>query len=190
MAIFSFLVSLILGVALSLLTVYLSLKYAEERTFSIPLFVTTLIRAAIFFAVPFLCNYFAPRLATPVAVSVLLGLSTLGLMAYLVYWWKENGSTIKELVVTIFIDAVLSMLANAAFSRCYDLNWLRGIIGFVMAVPYIVLFMSIGYFIANLIWWHGIEKYRIMEEGIVDSSILEGGEDDEYYDEEYEYEEG
>lgn len=192
--------SFIVGMILSLLTVYLSFRYMDIEEDTTQDKIKIIIRAAVFLFVPMLANYLPTRSSTPVAVAVIFGILIVVLMGYMIYWWCKEGSSVQELIATIAIEILLALVGNTAFARFYDLELPRGLIGFMMTVPMMLMIIAVGYFIVNMIWWHTIEKVRMKKEGTVGTTtpVLdaikrklnvdveedeEGGEEDEDFDE-------
>lgn len=185
--------SFIVGMIISLLTVYLSFCYLDIEEDSLRDKVMVIVRAAVFFFMPILANYLPTRPKTPVGVAIFLGVIIVALMIYMIYWWNKEGSSVKELIATIVIDIFLAIVSNTALARFYDLKMPRAVLGVIMAIPMMLLVLSVGYCVANLIWWYLIEKVRIKKEGTVGTTTPifdairrkisreteEGGEEDE-----------
>ncbi|MDO4526606.1 MAG: hypothetical protein Q4B87_00740 [Candidatus Saccharibacteria bacterium] len=192
--------SFIVGMIVSLLTVYLSFRYLDIEEDSLRDKIMVIVRAAVFFFVPILANYLPTRPRTPVGVAIFLGIVIVALMIYMVYWWNKEGSSVKELIATIVIDIFLAIIGNTSFARFYDLDIPRGVLGVIMALPMMLMVLSVGYCVANMIWWYTIERVRIKKEGTVGTTTPifdairrkisreeteEGGEEDESFEEEF-----
>ena len=103
-------------------------------------------------------NWIASKV--PAWLALILFLVTLAAFAYLVYWWMEQGSTWKELATFILMALLLSMVSSATVVRIRDICSIRWLIGTMESIPMIVFLMSIGYMIANYIWYRYDSKER------------------------------
>lgn len=72
---------------------------------------------------------------------------------YFVAWWSMEGSTIRELIIFLFIDGIWAASAESAAARILDMTEIGWVIGIVLAVPWIALLLSTGFFIYNMICW-------------------------------------
>ena len=110
-------------------------------------------------------NFLAPKV--PAWVALLLLVIMLSLQAFLVFYWRINGSNAKEILVISLMDGLISLTATACAVRIWDLTnikWLGTIIG---SLPLMVAVISVGYFIADAIQFHQVLQN------------LEGGDRDE-----------
>ena len=89
---------------------------------------------------------------TPVLAMVFL-FAMVAESIYLAAWWSEEGSTIKELIIFVFIEGFWMASAESAAVRISDMTDIGWAIGTVRAVPLIAFLLSFGFFIFNMICW-------------------------------------
>ena len=97
-------------------------------------------------------GYLAPKV--PAEVAMLLLVVVLAAMGCMVYYWMENGSAAKELILISVIDTLFHLVALSCAARIWDLTSWRWLGHFVTWLPTATLVISIGFFIANMIWFH------------------------------------
>lgn len=85
------------------------------------------------------------------AWGVILGALACAAMIYVVIWWSQEGSAIKEFLIFVVIDAILASTAASGIARIYDLTEIRWVIGILKAIPWILYVMSVGYFLFDII---------------------------------------
>lgn len=83
--------------------------------------------------------------------GVILGALTCVVMIYMMVWWAQEGSSIKEFLLFVVIDFLLASIAASGIARIHDLTEARWLIGLLTAIPWILLVMSIGYFLFDII---------------------------------------
>lgn len=99
----------------------------------------------------------------PAWLAMIMLLIPLAMMGYLIYWWYQEGSTVKELIAFMLLDVlILWGLAMPAAASILDITqgWVAAI---VMSLPKIVFIVSVGFFIANMIWFK--EEMNSLEGG-------------------------
>ena len=116
---------------------------------------TTLIRViskvVVIPAFATLVYYYAPKTSSVLAMTMLAGLIIT--MLYMVLWWAWEGSNAKEFVLFFLTDLLLCLIATETAVRVIDLTSIRVVVGLVRAIPTVVFIISIGYFIADMIWF-------------------------------------
>ncbi len=95
------------------------------------------------------CFYWAAG-AFP-AWGVILGALCCAVMIYMIVWWSQEGSAIKEFLLFVVIDCLLAFIGESGIARITDLAESRWVIGLLTAIPWIILVMSIGYFLFDII---------------------------------------
>lgn len=95
--------------------------------------------------------YYADKLSAPLALVMMAAM--LALMVYLILWWKDEASNVKELIVFVLLDSLLSLVAKSLAMRSYDIFSARWLIGIFTALPTMMLLVSLGIFIADMIWF-------------------------------------
>ena len=120
-------------------------KFFEEN------FVKMVVRAAVFGILYAVIYITVPK--TPVWLAMIMLAVTLAMMGYLVHWWRQEGSAIKELVAFIALDLLITWgLGMPSAAAILDVS--QGVLAMMLiAVPRMVCLLSIGYFVANLIWF-------------------------------------
>lgn len=117
---------------------------------------TTLIRViskvVVMPAFATLVYYYAPKTSSVLAMTMLAGLIIT--MLYMVLWWAWEGSSVKEFVLFFLTDLLLCLIATETAVRVIDLTSIRVVVGLVRAIPTVVFIISIGYFIADMVWFH------------------------------------
>ncbi|MBQ6149600.1 hypothetical protein IJI86_01340 [Candidatus Saccharibacteria bacterium] len=86
-------------------------------------------------------------------VAMVFLLTELLLMAYIVVWWKINGSTIPELINIALIDLLLMLVGKSSAARILAITENRYVVGTVRALPVIAFIISLGIFIVDMIIW-------------------------------------
>lgn len=120
-------------------------------------------KAAIGGIVVAIASYLAPKV--PAGIAMLLLILMLATMGYMVYYWMENGSTVKELTLISGIDTMFHLVALSCAARIWDLTSWKWLSHFVTWLPTATLVISIGFFIANMIWFHeSLERGDFNEE--------------------------
>ncbi len=115
-------------------------------------------RAGTLFALAAIITTVASKV--PAWIAMLLLLVVLAMMGYLVLWWMENGSIKRELVAFAIMMLVLWQIAMANAVRIIGITSIGWLIGSIRSIPTIVFFMSIGYMIADMIWFRGKMKKK------------------------------
>ena len=137
--------SIILGVALASLMFWVSKRFFEELT------ELTVKRAVISGAVLAVANY--TIIKAPALLAVLfIPVAIMGLV-YTYLWWKEEGSSIVEMLAFMVINLVIAVVLNNASTRVMDLTSIRWINGVARSLFAISLIMSLGFMIADMIWF-------------------------------------
>lgn len=134
----------LVGFAVFFIALGLSLSFEDE----VPLAV---IRMAILSVVTGLCCYYE-TLVSPTFAMLLLA-AMLIIMVFMVVWWLSAGSTIKELIFFSLLDLLYMLVAQGAAVRILDLTDNGIIIGVVRVLPVAVFIISVGCFIADMIWF-------------------------------------
>ena len=103
---------------------------------------------------------------SPAWLAMIMFIISLGMMGYLVYWWYQEGSTVKELVAMSLLDLLIvwCLAVPAAVAGIYDITQVGWVRALIVSIPKMMFFVSVGYFVANMIWF----KQEI--------NSLEGGE--------------
>lgn len=86
-------------------------------------------------------------------VAMVFLLTELVLMAYIVVWWKINGSTIPELITIALVDLILMQVGQSSAARILAITENRYVVGTVRALPVIAFIISLGIFIVDMIVW-------------------------------------
>lgn len=93
-----------------------------------------------------------PSTRMPSLIAVPCYLAGIMLMLGFLVWWTKSGSAIKELLVFIVLDFLVMLAIRPASARLVgNQNSLLGAI--LRSVPSMLFIMSIGYYIANMIWF-------------------------------------
>lgn len=140
-----FIVSLFLGIVVACLMLSASKRFGEDKKLAWS-------RAGIALVVVTLINTIASK--GPAWLAIILYVIMLAVMGYMIYWWMQEGSNIKELITFAVMMLLFTLVTKGCGARIYDITsmgWLRGIIN---SIPTIVFLMSIGYMIADMIWFH------------------------------------
>ena len=96
-----------------------------------------------------LCLYWSSK--APAVIAILLGMAMLIAMIYIAIWWSADGSDVREFLVFVVIDLMLTWISLSGIARVYSLTEIRVITGLLMAIPKIFFVMSIGYFLYDMI---------------------------------------
>ena len=94
------------------------------------------------------------------------------MMLYLVFWWRENGSALIELLDVGLVDLLLALVGCSAAARIVDITSARVAVGIVRVLPLIAFIISVGYFITNMI----IFKEWLDSEEFDPDEFLDGNE--------------
>lgn len=113
---------------------------------------------------------FSPKVSTFLAMIFLLAM-VVGVI-YFVAWWSMEGSEIRELIIFGIIDGIWAASAESAAVRILDMTEIGWVIGIVRAVPLIMLLLSFGFFIFNMICW----REEINSEDFEPDDYLNGDE--------------
>lgn len=101
--------------------------------------------------------------AMPAFVSIVFLFPILAVMGYLIIWWRDNGSTIQELINIILIDLIVTVAAMSAVGRIIDgLIETAWLVGLIRVIPWVLFSVSIVYFIFNLLYfrdWLNSEEF-------------------------------
>ncbi|MBR3269676.1 hypothetical protein IKG07_00225 [Candidatus Saccharibacteria bacterium] len=116
----------------------------------------------------------APK--APAWVAMILLAADLTFMVFIALWWKQNGSTWKEMIVFALMDLMLMWVGLSAAARILNLTDVRWLIGLIRALPAVAFVLSIGFFILNRMIFE--EKLR-SDEFDLNEYLYEYGEDDE-----------
>lgn len=137
-------ISLILGAVIMALMLSVSVRFEEPKLrMGIECAVATVISVLVY----------ATASKVPIWLALIFLIIMLAMMGFMVWWWNENGSTIKEMIHFIVIDLLFMLIAKAVAVRLYDWPLPRWFVGIIAALPAVMFVMSIGYFIANRIWF-------------------------------------
>jgi len=139
--------SLILGAVVTALVITISSRFEEPM-------VQMGVKAGV--AALLSIILFATASKVPIIVAMLFLIVALAMMGYMIWWWIEDGSTVRELALFTLVDFLLMLIAKALATRILDTTipwWAAGII---TALPSVVFTMSVGLFIANMIWFREI----------------------------------
>lgn len=117
-----------------------------------------------------LATAFSPKV--PGWVAMLFLATELFMMAYIVVWWKMNGSTIPELIFVMLIDLILSPVASSSAARILAITENRLIVGTVRALPMMACIISFGLLIIDMIVW----KEKLASEEFDPDDYLDGSE--------------
>lgn len=141
----NFIFALIAGVITGCAAFYVSAKFGESLK-------CALLRTGIIVALITLIGTIAPKV--PVWLAMMLFIVVLAMAGYLIYWWLQNGSTIKEFFAFVLMLFWVLLIARACGIRIYDVTSIGWLIGIIMSIPTIVFLMSIGCMVADMIWFH------------------------------------
>ena len=86
-------------------------------------------------------------------VAMVFLLTELVLMAYIVVWWKINGSTIPELINVTLIDLLLMLTGLSSAARILAITENRYVVGVIRALPIVAFIISLGIFIVDMVVW-------------------------------------
>lgn len=86
-------------------------------------------------------------------IAMVFLLTELLLMAYIVLWWKINGSTIPELINITLIDLLLTLVGQSSAARILSITENRYVVGTIKNLPIIAFIISLGIFIVDMIIW-------------------------------------
>lgn len=139
--------SLILGAVVTALVVSISSRFEEPM-------IQMGVKAGV--AALLTIIFFATASKVPIIVAMLFLIVALAMMGYMIWWWIEDGSTVRELVSFILVDFLLMLIAKALAIRVLDTVIPRWIAGIITALPSVVFVVSVGLFIANMIWFREI----------------------------------
>lgn len=139
------LLSLVLGLIVASLVFAISLKFEEKMQMA----ATKAVIAGVLSAI---VSNFSRKVPAIIAVTLFLAIG-LTMMLYLVFWWIQNGSDMRELIYFIVLDCLLSLVVRGAAIRIIDIINVRALVGLVRALSSTILMLSIGFFIANKIWF-------------------------------------
>lgn len=143
--------SLILGVVVFCLMLSVSKRFGAEKK-------EAMRNAGIGGLAIALVNFSAPKV--PSIVGMILYFVIAACSAYLVIWWTEDGSTVKELIHFIVIGLLLSITGTACLVRIKDFCSISLLNEIVSTIPAVVFILSTGYMIADMIWFHDeLQKY-------------------------------
>lgn len=140
--------SIISGVIVGAVMFFLALA-AGRRFGERPL--TRRIRAAAMAVMSGVTTAFSSRV--PAWLAMIFFFAMLVGTIYLVAWWSMEGSEIRELIIFGIIDGIWACATESAAARILDMTGIRAAIGIVLAVPWIALLLSTGFFIYNMICW-------------------------------------
>ncbi|MBR3252874.1 hypothetical protein IKF84_02275 [Candidatus Saccharibacteria bacterium] len=90
----------------------------------------------------------------PAGLAIILVLVPILGMVYLFLWWNEEGSTIKEALVFMLINLIVSVPLRGAAARIRDLTTIRWIIALFESLASIALILLIGFLVADIVWWN------------------------------------
>lgn len=145
-----FIAALIVGMAEACLALMAAARFEESKKLAWS-------RAGIAGVLVTLIAFISSKV--PAWASMILFVVTLAMMGYLIWWWRENGSTKKELLIFVLMMAFLSIVSKGAISRIWDITSIKVLIAILESIPGICFFLSVGYMIANMIWFHAeLEK--------------------------------
>ncbi len=145
-----FIAALIVGMAEACLALMAAARFEESKKLAWS-------RAGIFGVIVTLVAFLSSKV--PAWISMILFVVTLAMMGYLIWWWRENGSTKKELAIFVLMMCFLTIVSKGAIVRIRDLMSVKVVIAIFESIPGIMFFLSVGYMIANMIWFHAeLEK--------------------------------
>ena len=108
--------------------------------------------------------FFATASKVPIWLAMLFLGVTLAIMVLGIWWWKANGSTIKELIFFLLLLAVITPIGKSLAVRCFDWPIPRWTAGLIASLPDVACVISVGFYIANMIWF----KISLEEGGEID----------------------
>ena len=142
---FVFIGSLILGIVIACLMLSASKRFGEDEKLAWS-------RAGVALVFMTLINTIAAKV--PAWLGLIFYVAMLAVMGYMIYWWMEEGSTVKELITFAVIMLLMMLVTKACGARIYDITSIRWITGIINSIPTIVFLMSVGYMVADMIWFH------------------------------------
>lgn len=111
--------------------------------------------------------------AMPAFLSIIFLFPILAVMGYLIIWWKENGSSVQEVIEIILIDLIVTFAAGSAVARVIDgLIETPWVVGLVRVIPWVVFAISVIYFIFNALYY----KEWLDSEEFDPDEVLDGNE--------------
>lgn len=122
----------------------LSLRFEDN----IPMAV---IKMLVLASVTGLCCYYETAVKPMYAMLMLVAMIIA--MIYMIIWWMYDASDIKELIFFILLDIIFAFVAQGAAARVLDLTDNGIVIGIVRVLPAAVFVVSVGCFIADMIWF-------------------------------------
>lgn len=111
---------------------------------------TSLLKAGIIGLIVGCVNYLAPRTANTLWVAPILLVLMFAVSGYLIWMWKQEGSTLKEFVPFLILTPIIyftTMSAASMTTSLFSNGFLRSLI---MALPLIVAIGSIGFYLVNM----------------------------------------
>lgn len=139
-------VGVLIGFVTAMICSTISRYFEEEDTKKVATRATTI---GILYAV-----IYATVGKTPAWLAMIMLIISFAVMGYLIYWWNQEGSTVKELVVFILLNVlILWGLAMPAAAAIRDITQIGWVIAVVESLPKMLFIVSVGYFIANMIWF-------------------------------------
>lgn len=169
------LAAIIIAIVVAGLTMALNRRFGEERAeYNIGRPVTLALACAI---------AFAAAGKVPIVLAVLLTILLLAIMGYMIVWWHEDGSSVKELINFAIVDLLLAMVAWTTSLRIYDWPIPRWLVGIFVSLPKMVFVLSIGYAIANMFWFKAALRTGNFSPFM---NLMKGGNEDDELDDEYE----
>ena len=100
-----------------------------------------------------LVTMLSPKVFPVIAMIFLIAI--LMLMVYVIFWWRINGSTVKELIIVSLADLMMMLTGQSAAARILDITSIRWIAGVIKVLPTVAFILSVGFFISNMIYWKG-----------------------------------
>ena len=78
----------------------------------------------------------------------------IGLMAYLIYWWRSEGSEVRELVWFILLAFVLTFITGIAAGALADVIGMVFWTSVLVTLPWLIFVCVIGHLLYNIFTFH------------------------------------
>ena len=108
-----------------------------------------LIRAGVISVVVGLVYFFAPKVGGAIWLAPIFLIVMLAISGYLLYWWWQEGSTIKELVAFAFLLLLVYWATMSVAAMTTGITTNGFLVSLFLLVPKLVLIASLGFCIAN-----------------------------------------
>lgn len=137
-------ISVVLGLVVGAAVFTLSLRFEEE--------VSDAVMKAVVAGIWLMITNILASKAPPVA-SVLLAFLLFAVEGYMIYWWKKEGSDVRELLLAAVIDLLITLTAQAGIVRIRDITTVRWVISWFESMPLMIFVVSLAFFIADMFWF-------------------------------------